>query len=100
MAAKRRPSTTKDSRRPTKNLTSRRGPRGKTGATGLTGPAGPAGPDHAQEITVLSAQVGQLVRELQVQLTRIAQIQAQMDHLASGQAAEPQNRRASDQTEH
>ena len=76
MAAKRRPQP----------KTSTRGPRGKTGASGPAGPAGPPGQNHTNEIAVLSAQVAQLVKELQVQLTRIAQIQAQMDHLAMGQA--------------
>jgi hypothetical protein len=37
-------------------------------------------------IARLSAQVADIIRELQTQLTRIAQIQAQLDHLASGQA--------------
>jgi hypothetical protein len=51
-----------------------RGPRGRTGPPGLSGPPGP---NHTSEIGVLSAQVAEVIRELQVQLTRIAQIQAQ-----------------------
>jgi hypothetical protein len=38
----------------------------------------------------------QVIKELQTQLTRIAQMQAQLDHLATGQASEPRNRRATD----
>jgi hypothetical protein len=33
---------------------------------------------------LLTAQVAELVKELQIQLTRIGQIQAQLDHLTSG----------------
>ena len=75
MAAKRRSRTTK-------NI----GPRGPRGETGPTGPAGPAGPNHAKEIALLSAQVADVIRELQTQLTRIGQIQAQLDHLSMGMA--------------
>jgi hypothetical protein len=63
-----------------------RGRRGKTGATGAAGPAGRPGQDHGNEIVLLSAQVAELVRELQAQLTRIADLQAQMDHLTLGKA--------------
>ena len=57
-------------------------PRGRRGKTGPQGPQGPPGRDNSQEIRVLSAQVAQIVKELQTQLVRIAQIQAQLDHLA------------------
>lgn len=77
MAAKRR-------RSQAQKPSGRRGPRGKTGAAGATGPAGPPGHNHTNEIALLSAQMDQVVRELRVQLTRIAQIQAQLDHLALG----------------
>ena len=65
-----------------------RGPRGKVGPRGPAGPKGPPG-NHAKEIRRLSAQIEQVVRELQIQLARIAQIQAQLDRLATGQKLEP-----------
>ena len=64
---------------------------------GLTGADGR---DHSSEIAMLKAQVEQLVKELQTQLTRIGQLQAQLDRVESGRRAEPQNRRSSDRTEH
>lgn len=72
------------------------GPRGLRGRTGPAGPVGPPGPASSGEIRKLAAQVNEVVRELQVQLTRIAQIQAQLDRLSGGQASEPRNRRATD----
>jgi len=36
----------------------------------------------------LAAQIEEILKELQVQLTRIAQIQSQLDRLASGQPPE------------
>ena len=87
MAAKRRSRTQKSAPR------GPRGRTGKSGATGATGPAGPAGKNHTNEIAMLSAQVDQLVRELQTQLTRIGQIQAQLDHLSRGGEALPSARR-------
>jgi hypothetical protein len=65
----------------TKTSIGARGRRGKTGATGPAGPAGPPGHDHTHEIALLSAQVAELVKELQAQLTRIAQLQTKLDHL-------------------
>ena len=44
--------------------------------------------------------MAQLVKELQVQLTRIAQIQAQLDHLSLSHDSTPRNRRSTDETEH
>ena len=79
MAATRRSSQTK-------KPIGARGPRGKTGATGPPGSAGPPGPNHTKEIALLSAQVADIVRELQTQLTRIGQIQAQLDHLSMSMA--------------
>jgi hypothetical protein len=81
MAAKRA------SKEPTK-VSERRGPRGTTGPRGprgKTGPAGPPGHNHTAEIARLAASVNEIVKELHVQLMRIAQIQAQLDRLASGQ---------------
>jgi hypothetical protein len=60
-----------------------RGPRGKTGATGPKGPPG----NHSREIARLSAQMDQIVKELQTQLTRIAQIQGQLERIVSKDAA-------------
>jgi hypothetical protein len=78
MAAKHRSKATK--------LTGPRGPRGKAGR------AGPAGPAANGELRRLAAQVNEVVTELQVQLTRIAQIQAQLDRLASGHSPESKHR--------
>ena len=63
-----------------------RGARGPAGPAGPAGPSGPAGLDHTKAILALQQQVGQIVRELETQLTRIAQIQAQLDQVANGQA--------------
>jgi hypothetical protein len=49
---------------------------------------------------MLRAQVDQLVREFQTQLTRIGQLQAQLDHVQGGQASQPHNRRRTDHIEH
>jgi hypothetical protein len=65
----------------TKTPAGSRGRRGKTGAPGPAGPAGPPGHDHTREIALLSAQVAELVKELQAQLTRIAQLQTKLDHV-------------------
>ena len=67
--------------------TGRRGPRGKPG------PAGPPGPPANGELHALAAHVAEIVKELHTQLTRIAQIQAQLDRLATGQPPEPVDRR-------
>jgi hypothetical protein len=79
-----------------------RGKRGPIGATGSVGPAGPAGPAafDGGELVRLEAQIAEILKELQIQLTRIAQMQAQLDRLASGQAAESRNRRTTDQPKH
>ena len=70
-------------------LRGRPGRTGKIGPSGPTGPPGPASPDHATDIALLSAQVAELVKELRTQLTRIGQIQAQLDHLAKAQTPWP-----------
>ena len=85
MAVKRRSSQIK-------KPTGTRGPRGKTGATGTPGPPGPLGRNHTSDIARLSAQVADVIHELQTQLTRIGQIQAQLDHLSMG-GAPPSARR-------
>ena len=76
------------------------GPAGPTGATGATGERGAAGTDHTSEITMMRAQIDQLVKELQTQLTRIGQLQAQLDRVESGRSPEPQNRRSTDRVQH
>jgi hypothetical protein len=52
------------------------------------------------EVVKLSAQMNEVLRGLQVQLTRIAQIQAQLDRLAAGQSPMRLERRATDRTRH
>lgn len=64
-----------------------RGPRGRTGATG------PAGPPSNGELKRLAAQVERIVKELHTQLTRIAQIQEQLDRFATGQSMQPRDPR-------
>ena len=62
------------------------GATGKTGASGAPGPPGPPGRNHTSDIARLFAQVDDVIKELQTQLTRIGQIQAQLDHLSMGEA--------------
>ena len=103
MVAKRRPQKQK---RPAGGLRGKAGAAGARGARGPTGPAGPAGPsgpagtDHTKAILALQQQVAQIVRELETQLTRIAQIQAQLDHVASGQAPDSPERKGPGEVEH
>ena len=73
-----------------------RGPRGKTGRTGATGPAGAPANGALERLT---AQVAEIVKELQTQLMRIAQIQLQLDRLATGQFPESTERRRIPRTE-
>jgi hypothetical protein len=70
------------------------------------GPAGPAGANHATDIAKLAAQVGEVFSELQTvfrqletQLTRIAQIQAQLDHLTGVQPLKPHERLTMDRSD-
>src|SRR5262245_38094268 len=81
-----------------------RGPRGRTGHIGPRGPVGPAGPagkDYESEIALLVSQVAELEKALQIQLTRIGQIQAQLDRLASGSLIHRRGRRrVTDRTKH
>lgn len=72
------------------------GPQGPPGATGAQGTPGEPGHNHTGEIALMRAQIDQLVKELQTQLTRIAQLQAQLDHLTTGQMSAPKNRRTTD----
>jgi ribosomal protein L15 len=69
-----------------KAITARTSGRGPRGPRGKTGPKGPPG-NHAREVARLSAQMEQVVKELQTQLTRIAQIQSQLDRIVA--RAEP-----------
>jgi hypothetical protein len=54
---------------------------------------------QATQSEALSAQVSQLVKELQIQLTRIAQIQAQLDRFTRGEPTQL-SERMTDRTEH
>jgi hypothetical protein len=54
----------------------------------LKGSKGAKG-NHAKPIAALAAQMNQVIRELQVQLTRIAQLQAQLDHLSREESPQP-----------
>jgi len=115
------PSSMAKPKRPTANPT--RGARGRTGHTGRTGPRGPRGPagknhageiaaltahvdrlvsglrTHASQTVTLTAQVTDLVKELQIQLTRIGQIQAQLDRI-TGVPIVRRDRRITNRTEH
>jgi hypothetical protein len=59
------------------------GPRGKTGAPGKRGPKGIGGP-HQQNraFEVMEERFGDVFRQLDTQLRRIAQIQLQLDELS------------------
>ena len=88
MAAKRR--LPKSSSNRSRGPRGRTGARGPVGAAGERGPAGPPGPidsEQAKAILALQDQVTQLIRQLQTQLTRIGQIQAQLDRIATGRVA-------------
>ena len=82
------------SRKPTA-LRGPRGVRGKIGPRGKPGARGPVGisPDH-RDVMKLSAQMREVLKELQIQLMRIAQILAQLDLLMTGQPPDPAERRA------
>lgn len=111
MPKTKRPAEKKASAGP-RGRTGRKGAKGATGATGATGstgaagpigpagPAGPEGPNQRAEIAALTAQMGELVRDLQTQLVRIGQIQAQLDRIASGAEPTRRDRRMTDRTEH
>jgi len=71
--------------------------RGPRGPRGRTGPAGPAGSANG-ELKRLAAQLESVVKELQTQLMRIAQMQTQIDRLAAGLPAAPSERRRTPRT--
>jgi hypothetical protein len=57
---------------------------GETGATGKQGTKGAAGqeqPRRRQLLDVVQVQISRIDRELQIQMTRMSQIQAEVDHL-------------------
>lgn len=57
-----------------------RGERGERGARGERGPAGPP-PSRAQILAVVEDQLTDIRQQLDVQLTRFGQLQAQLDHI-------------------
>lgn len=59
------------------------GERGQRGQTGALGPAGPAGatPNRADVLAMVEDQFGEIRKELGLQLTRMGQIQAQLDQI-------------------
>lgn len=57
-----------------------RGPAGQRGAKGARGPAGPA-PNRAQILAAVEGQLADIRRQLEIQLTRFGQLQAQVDHI-------------------
>ena len=68
--------------------------------TGARGPRGPVSSKDHHLIVTLSAQMNEVLKELQVQLLRIAQIQAQLDRIAAGQSPMQFERRATNRTSH
>ena len=64
----------------------------KVGPRGPRGRRGPPGRPANGELRRLAAQVAEVVKELQLQLTRIGQMQAQLDRLATGQSPDPPRR--------
>lgn len=87
-------------RRKTRKRAKARGPRGLRGKTGARGPRGHgSSADHAQ-VVKLSAQMIEVLGELQVQLKRIAQMQVQLDRVVSGRPPERVERRATPRTSH
>ena len=59
------------------------GRRGAMGPTGPPGPRGPAGPEVSAEhvLAIVEDHFAELRKELALQLTRIGQMQAQLDHI-------------------
>jgi len=56
------------------------GPRGERGERGERGPAGPP-PTRADILAAVEEQFGDINKQLEIQLTRFGQIQAQLDHI-------------------
>jgi hypothetical protein len=57
---------------------------GATGPVGPAGPAGPAGPGEGEAleaINQLGSQLSDIQRELKIQFTRIAELQADLDQI-------------------
>jgi hypothetical protein len=63
-----------------KGKTGATGAKGATGARGFTGGSGASGPsaDH-RELASIHEQIGRINRELHTQMTRIAQLQSELD---------------------
>lgn len=57
-----------------------RGPTGHRGATGERGPIGPP-PTRAQILAAVEEQFADIRKQLDIQLTRFGQLQAQLDHI-------------------
>jgi hypothetical protein len=57
-----------------------RGLAGRRGARGERGPAGPA-PSRAEILAAVEEQLAEIRRQLDIQLTRFGQLQAQVDHI-------------------
>ena len=57
-----------------------RGPAGHRGAKGERGPAGPA-PSRAEILAAVEEQLVEIRKQLDIQLTRFGQLQAQVDHI-------------------
>ena len=66
---------------------------------GPAGPAGPAGPSHSKQIAAIAEQLADLARQLQTQLVRIAQIQAELGHLTGVRELQPHERLTFDRTD-
>jgi hypothetical protein len=57
-----------------------REPKGKQGALGERGPAGPR-PSRGESLRAVEEQLGDIRQQLDIQLTRFGQLQAQLDHI-------------------
>jgi hypothetical protein len=77
------------------------GKQGQKGEPGERGERGPQGPPAVLngELAQMADKMEQVVQELQTQLLRIAQMQAQIDRMASG-AAPTVERRETPRTKH
>ena len=78
------PSRTPAARQRIDDRTGPIGPQGPPGPRGETGAPGAPGRDHSAEIAMLRNQVERIASDLQTQLIRIGQLQAQLDSI--GQA--------------
>ena len=75
--------------RKTRTENRRRGPRGRTGARG---PRGPVGPPANGNLSRLAAQMENVIKQLQEQVFRIAQLQTQLDRMAATESGAPTGR--------